>query len=163
MEAMGHLLLDYEEKASCQLGAPSPPVSGTAHSPCHTKPLGLRKSPNEGFPDNTFPHIPRLSRSHSLFKSPCRFDLGSSKGNLENSFVPKMKTRTGDTNRTCHCTASAVSLELVLTVLLFKGLGCVRARFSPAQQKAPAAPGHCLTPQSVLNEPFPIPSQGLFS
>jgi hypothetical protein len=65
-EAMGHLLLDCEEKASCQLGAPSPPMSVPAHSPCHTKPSGLRKSPIEGFPDNTFPDIPRLSQSHSV-------------------------------------------------------------------------------------------------
>lgn len=44
-----------------------------------------------------------------MLKSPRRFDLGSSKDNLEDSFVPQMKTRMGDTNRKRHCAASAVS------------------------------------------------------
>lgn len=33
--------------------------------------------------------------------------------------------------------------ELLLTVLLFKGLGCVRTRFSSAQQKLRPALAHC--------------------
>lgn len=39
----GHLLLVCEEKAFCQLGAPSPPMGVTAHSPGYTKPLGPEK------------------------------------------------------------------------------------------------------------------------
>lgn len=45
VQAMGHLLLVCEEKAFCQLGAPSPPMGVTAHSPGHTKPLGPEKVP----------------------------------------------------------------------------------------------------------------------
>lgn len=58
VQAMDHLLLVCEEKAFCQLGAPSPPMGVQPTAQVIQSPLGLRKSPHEGFPDNTFPHIP---------------------------------------------------------------------------------------------------------
>lgn len=53
--------------------------------------------------------------------------------------------------------------ELVLTVLLFKGLGCVRMRLSSAQQKPWPTQNTAQCLQPVLTDLLSFPLSGLFS